>query len=296
MIAASIATFEIIVGSVAGAAVILVCIFLWIFMRRADVRNEFIARLVKSRPEIQPLGVEGEWLLLRLPKIEEPVRFNLQNLADRVHHSRSRGYRQRLEVYDKSIRTLDETAASHEPMRIEIHGNRILPRLVPTEFPRSFLQAAGKNPLVHRPAVGLPGLLIAYVLDAEASVRFLLRGDAQRLELTDEALDELAMTNLRARFKFDPVREQIDKGGIVDIRTGDSFDAARILCVPENLRIGEAVCVLISDRDSMLIMPMPAAGTDRERVAALAKSLHGSAYYPLLNFPIKVTRGGFEPL
>ena len=83
---------------------------------------------------------------------------------------------------------------------------------------------------------------------------------------------------------------------VVAVHTGDSFDAARLLLVPEALKPGEAVQAAVPDRDLLILSPVPADG-DWTRSRAAAKAAYGDSapgVPDLLDRPILVTRGGFE--
>ena len=76
------------------------------------------------------------------------------------------------------------------------------------------------------------------------------------------------------------------------VKAMDSFDAARVLLVPNHLREGEAVAAAIPDRDTLFLAPLPADG-DWNGMRKLARTRGGSGYH-LLNQPLKITRDGFE--
>jgi hypothetical protein len=75
------------------------------------------------------------------------------------------------------------------------------------------------------------------------------------------------------------------------IKMMDSFDAARLLIVPEQLREGEELIALIPDRDTLTLVAVPKDGDwgPLRKLARVPDSEH-----LLLDRPVRVRRGGFE--
>src|SRR5262249_51190113 len=98
--------------------------------------------------------------------------------------------------------------------------------------------------------------------------------------------------NLAKVFSGDAVRSVFRENALVRIATLDSFDAARLLLVPEHLEDGEAIAAVIPDRDTLALLPVP-QDNDWSKIAELAK-MPLKPDHLLLNRPVKVTRAGFE--
>lgn len=167
-------------------------------------------------------------------------------------------------------------------------GDRLMPRLFPAESLRSSQDA---GPLPHRDS-GLPGLVVAYVLDGDKSVMYLTAKHLEELKLDVAALHERAMANLRRTFPGAVVRHAVEKATLQMIKAGDSFDATRLLLVPEHLEPGETLVALIPDRETLAFTP--ATDKDLDGLRKLAKT--PASPYTLLDRPVRVSRGGFEPL
>jgi hypothetical protein len=171
----------------------------------------------------------------------------------------------------------------------EVDRSKILPRLVTAEF---VARANAENELPHRP-LGGTGLFVAYVEDGENSVRFVMGPLVEEICLDEAGLYELALANLGKTLNFgdSKFRESLRKPNITTIKCMDSFDAARLLLLPQHLEPGEAIVALVPDRDTLTLLPVPADG-NWARIAELAKVPAGE--HLLLDRPLKVTRDGFE--
>jgi hypothetical protein len=169
----------------------------------------------------------------------------------------------------------------------EVDRSKILPRLVTAEF---VARANTNNDLPHRP-LGETGLFVAYVEDGENSVRFVMGPLVEEACMDEEGLYQLAVENLGQTFNFAALRESQPDLGITTIKCGDSFDAARLLLIPKDLRPGEAVAALVPDRDTLTLTPVPADGnwSPLVELARIPASEH-----LLLDRPLKVTSAGFE--
>jgi hypothetical protein len=166
------------------------------------------------------------------------------------------------------------------------------PRLMPRLFPRASLaQAPDGGDLPHRDS-GLPGLVVAYVLDGDKAVMYLTARHLEELKLDLEALDTRAMANLRRTFPGAVVRHAVEKASFQMIKAGDSFDATRLLLVPEHLEAGESLVALIPDRETLALTPAEAKDLDGLRKLARTPA----SPYTLLDQPVRVTRDGFELL
>jgi hypothetical protein len=74
-------------------------------------------------------------------------------------------------------------------------------------------------------------------------------------------------------------------------KVGDTFDATRLLLVPEMLNEGEALAIVIPDRDTLGLLPVPADG-NWAPIRKLART--PASPYTLLDKPLRATRDGFE--
>lgn len=169
---------------------------------------------------------------------------------------------------------------------LERDGDRLMPRLFPRD---SLTQAPAGGPLPHRES-GLPGLVVTYVLDSEKAVMYLTAKHLEELKLDLEGLHGRAMANLRRTFPGAVVRHAVEKGSFQMVKAGDSFDATRLLLVPEHLEAGEEVFAVVPDRETLALVR--AEGADLDGLRKLAKTK--ASPYTLMDRPIRVKKDGFE--
>ena len=74
------------------------------------------------------------------------------------------------------------------------------------------------------------------------------------------------------------------------VKLMDSFDAARLLLVPQVLEPEEALVAIVPDRDTLFLAPLPRD----ENWSSLRRLAHATDGPALLDRPLKVTRVGFE--
>jgi hypothetical protein len=179
-------------------------------------------------------------------------------------------------------------APPQDPLNLLRDGDRLMPRLFPSE---ALHQAPAAGPLPCRRS-GLPGLVIAYVLDSERAVMYLTAKHLEELQLDIEALHVRAMENLRRSFAGARVRHALEQGSVQVVKTGDSFDATRILLVPEHLEAGEELLAVIPDRETLAFTRIE--GADLVGLCKLARI--PASPHTLLDRPVRITREGFATL
>ncbi len=114
------------------------------------------------------------------------------------------------------------------------------------------------------------------------------------MELEAAGLHALALENLRKNFPAEAVRKVVEQGEGTALKLGDSYDAARLLLVPEHLRDGEEVAALIPDQDSLVLAPVPGDG-DWGRLREGEQMVLGHGHR-LLDRPLRVSRTSIEPV
>jgi len=247
---------------------------------RRGVREELIRYLKEHRPSWTLLKELPAALILKAEGVDE-IRFNLQNLYLRAAGIPDSNPHNRLPVYEQSLAALEEGLALQHPS-MEKHGDKLLPRLVQSSFLAAIPQ------LVRRGLQGTP-LHVAYVFNGQHGVSYLTQDHLKDLGLTAEEVDARALQNLRALVAEDMVRGAL-KGNLNVVKTGDTFDAARLLVIPSLLKDGEEVAAAVSDRDTLAVAPVPADGN----WSALHQLARKNVGPMLLDVPLRVTKDGFE--
>ncbi len=248
---------------------------------RRGVRAEVRAYLTSRRPDLAVTGEAESALVLHSTATGE-VTFNLHNLFFEISALRPDTPEGRQQVYRKMVDALEEGLDLQHPT-LEKHGTRLLPRLV---LP-AFLESTESLTKVVRQELPGTGLFVVYVVDGNAGVVYLAQDHLQDLGLDAAALHQRSMENLRV--KWDPrVLDEVRAGRVSLVKTGDTFDAARLLLLPEHLTPEESVLAVVPDRDTLGLFP---ANSDLAAVRKLGTSAAGPR---LLDAPLRVTRAGFE--
>lgn len=249
---------------------------------RASVRQELLELLRAELPQVQLLGEAPGHLDLGLPGGARG-RAELGSLYWKLSQlPASAPPEARRELYLQFLGGLrDLLAARHEQLTLEEDGPRVLPRLVSSRFLDDLPPEAG---LPHTP-LGETGLQVAYVLDQEHSVVYLTRAHLDELGLDRAGAHALALRNLAARTPPELLERALQGDDVAVIKTGDSYDAARLLLVPARLGPERSVLAAIPDRDTLVLMP---AGFTGAREVARA-----AGERPLLDRPIRVSAEGW---
>lgn len=258
---------------------------------RGRVQRELVQFLSEEYPDFQVTGYRGKALLLRTPNGAEGT-WNLDKIIKEIAllPNREDTIEKRREIFRHFANALlPQFLESDSPMVFSQVRDRILPRLVQPEWLAS-TPADADVPSV--PIEGLD-LLAVYVLDSPDAVRYLTGKDMTDLGLDLDELHELALENLRDRFPEDVIDRVLRGNNLVTVKCMDSYDATRLLVVPERLEGEDQLIALIPDRDTLTLLSTP---TDEhwESVRELARVPSGD--HALLNRPILVTRFGFRVL
>lgn len=244
---------------------------------------EFRARIAEEYPEL-PVDADAEGVLRIHRTIDDdrPIVVNVARMAARLPDPSTRN--QREAAYDIWIQVLG-TILEARPVDAT-WGARLLPRLV---TPGWLVGSPDGPELVAREVEGL-GLYCALVFDFPESVRFVTPEDLERLGMDAAEAHARAHENFRGRLPADVVREQLRDPKVTTFHAIDSYEAARILLLPELLEPGEAVGAAIPDRDSLVLFPVESSIEMGRALAA------GDGPDVLLDRPVRVTREGFELL
>ena len=253
---------------------------------RRSVRAELLALLKEKHPDVQVLEERESTLELQMPGDTRGT-LNLDNLYEGLAMGTPTAEERHQAIASFAEGCLRQVAEMNAPLRLDTHGDRLLPRLMPEAMLR---QAPGGEALPHTPS-GIPGLMTTYVLDSEMSVMYLTDSHRRELDLELPALHERALANLRRTFPALVVGESVEQQKVSVMKAGDTFDATRLLLVPEQLQDGEALAAAIPDRETLVLAPLPPDGA-WDPLRKVARS--PASPYTLLDRPLVVRRSGFE--
>ncbi len=255
---------------------------------RASIRQELLAYLADHAPELE-IEVKGERELAVREEGGEESRLLLFNLLQELAGLKGDDPEQRKALYKKLLEAHREQVGASE-LDPENDRARVRPRLVDERMLADMQrQAPGELASV---SFGVPGLLAVFVLDREHSVRYLESESLSELGLSLEEALELAKDNLRESMPSEVVQGTVRNGDVNVVKSMDSYDAARLLLVPEHLNEGEVVVALIPDRDTLALAQVP----DDDDWKPLRKLARNAAGPPLWRQPILVSPGGFTPV
>jgi len=256
----------------------------WVSYRKW-VREEFLKYVRARHPEVGIGAVTFSTVALRTPAGHEGV-LSLQRLYGELTGIPVTETAAREAAFATMVGAVLESdaALAVDPARDRA---RLRPRLMRSADTQP---SAGKQgPQVAHTPLGVEGLSVVLVLDSEHSVAYVSDQMLADLGLGfDDAL-VVAKENLRPTMKHEMVRPVLDDGRLNLVKTMDTFDAARLLLVPELLGPGEQVVALIPDRDTLAITVPPRDG-DWSGLRKLAGAAAGD---PLWDEPVIVSMNGF---
>jgi hypothetical protein len=253
---------------------------------RRSVRAELLAVLKEKHPDVRVAVEREDSLDLELPGDVKGT-LNLDNLYSGLAMGAATDAERREAIEAFAEGCIGQVKEASGPLRLDTHGDRLLPRLVGADLLR---QVPAGEPLPHT-LPGIPGLVTAYVLDSEMSVMYLTESHRLELGLELAALHEKALANLRRTFPAMVVRQSVEKQQVNVMKAGDTFDATRLLLVPEELLDDEELAAAIPDRETLVLSPVPPDG-NWETMRKLART--PASPYTLLDRPVRVKRSGFE--
>lgn len=251
-----------------------------------DVVAELDRWLRANRQGWHVIGVHDRRIKLR-PGSDTEVSISLDRVRQMVRDDAS-DQAERDAIYAHFAQLVSEATGGPEIQSLERDGHRLRPRIVPPEFYQTMKR--GNSPV----ARALPelSLWIVYAIDSPHSVSFLFESHLARLGADQDQVHKIAMSNLGTASFRGVIRELLEKRNAVNTRAGDSYDAARLLLLPEYLNEGEQLAACIPDRDTLFVCPVP-RGDDWTGMAEIAKIPASDRL--ILDRPILVTRRGFEP-
>ena len=252
------------------------------FSRRAALRREFRAYLARKRPDLTVAQETGQALFLRGASGEDLGTLFLH----RIYREAPQDVPGRHVLFDMLIATVSEgQALAHLGPDDRL---RVMPRIVTA----SALAGMNKQPSADVPStpLGLGDLSVVFVLDSKNSVAYLSGSQLAELGLDPAAALKVAKENLGRSFDSALVRSAVEKPNLNVVKALDTYDAARLLLVPELLKPGESLAAMIPDRDTLVLAQAP----KDDNWDALTKLARNAAGDPLFRKPILVTSAGFS--
>ncbi len=260
----------------------------WWGKRRFDPVESFTTYLKGQRPHWRVLGVsEG---MLEIEIADDTLSLSAHRIAELAGREGESSPQCRA-AFAQLLALLEQAVGGAPDLSREADGARLRPRLLPEDYFDELRSRARDDDAPVARALPELGLWIAYVLDSEHSVQFLMRSQLAKLEMDEDELHSTALANLADERFRQVVRSVIEARQAVNFKCLDSYDASRLLLVPQYLNDGEAVAACIPDRDTLFLCPEPAA----DQWPALVEVARAPVSDRLiLDRPVRVTRDGLE--
>ena len=252
----------------------------------AGVRNDFVNYLRANAPDVEVLEVRTYQISVRSKDGSDGVIF-LPNLFAAVASIDARDRAGREAIFSRFVGMAHQWGAATN--LTEADRDRVRPRLVNEAF-LARLRNEVKDVTIPALSSGVAGLFVVFVLDSPESVAYVNDRHLEDLKLSEADALALAKANLSRAFNRDVVRTVLSDRTISVVKTGDTFDAARLLLVADALEPGESIAALIPDRDTLALTVVPDDG-DWTQLRKLARAAEGD---PLWTSPLVVTKEGFK--
>ena len=252
---------------------------------RRGVREQFIEYLREAYPQFEVVGQSNAKLDLKIPGGGEGELY-LHKLYSACAGEKSTDALNRRSIFEHFAGAIladqEDELRELDPAK---DASRVMPRLVT----KGFLEQLPPEADAPSRPLGNTGLFVAYVLDSPQRVSYMARQHVSELQLADDdELHALALANLRRISSPEFVRGAVEKQSLMVSKNLDTYDAARLLLVPENLRGGEALVAAVPDRDTLALVPLP-----RDQAKGFPMTPDNTDHL-LLNKPLWVTRDGIE--
>jgi hypothetical protein len=261
---------------------------------RTTVRLELVEHLGRALPALRITKVRAAYLAFTVPgTVDGAGTFYLQRfyraMAGCPSDQSAEAEAARQAVFKTVVDAMREAAQGLvlDPARDQ---PKVMPRLLTDAALAAMRRHPGQDALPSWPS-GVGGLNVVLVLDREASVCYLTAAHLRDLGLAEADALLVAKANLARTFGRETVRSAVAAGKTINVvKSLDSYDAARLLLVPDYLEEGETIAALIPDRDTLVLIAPPADG-DWSSYRTLAKNAAGD---PLWTEPLIVTSRGID--
>lgn len=254
------------------------------------VRQEIGQLLRENHPDVAVVGERQGNLVVQLPGGAERV-WEMESVYAAVGRTWVQSTPEsRAQVYAREAdQFVNPRPDPSQPVSLAVHGNWLRPQLVTTE---AYKQSAPSG-APYTPVPGVDGLVTVYLLEVSDGLRYVSETDRDRLGIDTAELHRRALEPLRRNLPRQMVSDVLRTGNPSAIQFGDTFNATRLLLLPELLHDGEELLALIPHRDMLVLLP-PALRQEPDKLDAACKALACGDHPPLFERPLRVTCHGFE--
>jgi hypothetical protein len=228
-------------------------------------------------------GADGKLYLHKLHGTVAGLRRNNPKTRRTIY----RGFAQQMLAPDKQIPDL-------ESLDSETMAAKIFPRIVRRDIFNALGDELEDAAPPSRPFADT-NFLVVYVLDFDDRVAYVMKAQAETLNMNEEQLYEQGLINARALFPHEKCRElmaQFDPKKVAHfLECPDGHAGARLLVLPEYLEENEEVAALILENSAFLLALTP-PNNNWNPLREIAKQ--GGA--PFVQQPFLVTRQGIKAM
>jgi hypothetical protein len=216
---------------------------------QGTIRDECVSYLAKEFPQVAVISRDADALRLQLTNGAYHQVF-LDRIYSAIADLDGPNSNRRHEIYKNFFQVLNDRIP--DEISWEMDAVRIRPRVVSLETLQAMQRQIGmelpKSPL-HQ-----TGLWVLYVLDSEHSVAFVTEPMRNKLGISKGQLHQRALDNLATTFDVRKFIAELEAGSMVRVMTLDSYDASRLLLLPEHVPEGVRLAVAVPDRDLMFVL------------------------------------------
>lgn len=276
-----------IVGILLAACVSVVALRVRAQRRLSQSLGEIFVALQRGLPGSRIGAVRDGMVEIEGPAGEQ-FRANLARMLQ-VFHAPGLDLVGRRRALDEFVEAVREGMSAQDVTPAELCA-QLRPRLVSDAMLQEIRELHPDEPAPAR-TLGNTGLHAVLVQDSPHAVRFLSQAELAGIDVPFETLLAEAQERLASPELTHAVRDALNSRHLAMIKTGDSYDAARLLLLPEMLLDGEEAVALVPDRDTLAVAPKPMDGdwSGLERLARTPDSDRVLSERPLI-----VSRQGYR--
>ncbi len=262
----------------------------------SDVAEEFVAFLRKEWSDLNIAGHDSGHVELTLPGGADGKLYlhKLHGAIAGLRHNNAKTRRKIYEGFATQMLAPDKQIPELEKLSAATMSDKIYPRITR----RDIFDSLGDDLTEAAPpsrAFGDTGFFIVYVLDFDDRVAYIMKAQAEALEMDEEQLFQQSLVNARVLFPREKCRtlmaEFAPKKVAHFLECPDGHAGARLLVMPEYLEENEELAAIILENSAFLMAQVP-PDNNWNSLRELAK--RGGS--PFVQQPFLVTKNGAKAM
>lgn len=216
------------------------------------MRRELAEYLVEAFPDFEVSEQRDDSLVVVGPGGGEHQLF-FGNMYTAVNALDENTIENRREVYASFTRAMNSTESLIDSPAERL-ATKLMPRIIHMDQLRGMMSQIDLA-IPHRTLGAMP-LVVVYVIDLPESVAFVNTETAGKLEMTEPEMHDRSLKNLDPDGVFHRNIQEFKAGHVAVVKTSDTYDAARLLLVPNAMSEEITICAAIPDRDTLVLAVM----------------------------------------